>query len=252
MEPLNLEGPMRRIAKKHGIDLSKLDIQKILDARDARKEQEAIRFTQINNQIKKKRLYNSSLISDFEDLSQTFDDFRITDAKQKSEFDKAKNIAERILNGEIGNYTFAGNAGSGKTMLAISILNYINQNNDVKSCYFASFSMLVNENINGIHDPGQRRDALRAENCIKNCDVLVLDDLGSETAMKSDTREASDYTQSLLFRIADYRKSKVNIVTTNNSSKELQSIYNSKIYSRLIAKKANNAIRFDSKDMRNV
>ena len=54
MEPLNLEGPMRRIAKKHGIDLSKLDIQKILDARDARKEQEAIRFTQINNQIKMK------------------------------------------------------------------------------------------------------------------------------------------------------------------------------------------------------
>lgn len=252
MEHLNLDGPMRRIAAKHGIDLSRIDIDRVLESRDEREEKESIKFTQMNNRIKKRRLFESSLISDYEDLGQTFDDFRITDNKQSLELNKAKNIAGRIMNGEIGNFTFAGNAGAGKTMLAIGILNEVMNSSEYLSCYFASFSMLLNETLNGMKDYGMKLDALNAEKCIKNCDVLVLDDLGSETAMKSETREASDYTQSLLFRLADYRKNKVNIVTTNNSSKELQLIYNPKIYSRLIAKKGNNAIRFDSKDMRNI
>lgn len=252
MEPLDLDGAMRIVAAKHGIDLNNIDIQHAIDTRDEREENEAIKFTQMNNRIKKRRLFESSLISDYGDLSQTFDDFKITDDQQSDEFNKAQSIANRITNNEIGNFTFAGNAGSGKTMLAISILNEVMKSSDSLSCYFASFSILLNETLMGIKDYGMKKDAMNAEKCIQNCDVLVLDDLGSETAMKSETREASDYTQSLLFRIADYRKSKVNIVTTNNSSKELQLIYNPKIYSRLIAKKGNNAIRFDSKDMRNV
>lgn len=252
MEPLNLDGPMRRIAAKHGIDLTKLNINQVLENRDQREEQESIKFTKMNNRIKRRRLYDSSLISDCDDLEQTFMDFKVIDDIQSVELSKAKNIASRIINGEIGNFTFSGRAGSGKTMLAISILNKILENDDSLSCYFVSFSMLLNMTLDGMKDSGMKQESWGVENCIKHCDVLVLDDLGSETAMKAETREATDYTQSLLFRLADYRKNKTNIVTTNNSSKELQSIYNPKIYSRLIAKKADNAIRFDSRDMRNI
>lgn len=252
MEPLNLDGPMRRIAAKHGIDINKIDIDQVLKQRDQREELEAIKFTNMNNRIKRMRLFNSSLISDAEDLHQFFSDFEISDDEQSIEFNKATDIANRIMSGEVGNYTFAGKAGSGKTMLAVSILNQIMNSKTNLSCYFVSFSMLLNMTLVGIKDFSMKQKAWDVEDCIKACDVLVLDDLGSESAMKSVTDEASNYTQSLLFRLADYRKSKVNIVTTNNSSKELQSIYNPKIYSRLIAKKSNNAIRFDSKDMRNI
>ncbi|MFH5812098.1 ATP-binding protein [Companilactobacillus sp. FL22-1] len=252
MEPLNLDGPMRRIAAKHGIDVNKIDIDKVLKERSRREELEAIKFTAMNNRIKRNRLFNSSLISDVEDLHQSFDSFEINDDAQSLEFNKAKEIADRIISGETGNFTFAGRAGSGKTMLAVSILNQIMNSKTTLSCYFVSFSMLLNMTLVGIKDFSMKQKAWDVEDCIKVCDVLVLDDLGSESAMKSVTDEASNYTQSLLFRLADYRKSKVNIVTTNNSSKELQSIYNPKIYSRLIAKKASNAIRFDSEDMRNI
>ncbi|WP_363472809.1 AAA family ATPase [Companilactobacillus musae] len=252
MEPLNLDGPMKRIAAKHGIDINKIDIDQVLKQRDQREELEAVKFTNMNNRIKRTRLFNSSLISDAEDLHQFFSDFEISDDAQSIEFNKATDIANRIMSGEVGNYTFAGKAGSGKTMLAVSILNQIMNSQTNLSCYFASFSMLLNMTLVGIKDFSMKQKAWDVEDCIKACDVLVLDDLGSESAMKSETDEASNHTQSLLFRLADYRKSKVNIVTTNNSSKELQSIYNPKIYSRLIAKKSNNAIRFDSKDMRNI
>lgn len=252
MEHLNLDGPMRRIASKHGINLAKIDMDDVLKNRDEREKTESIRFTRMNNRIKRKRIFDSSLISDVEDLNQTFSDFEVNDEKQSVELNKSKDISKRIAQGEVGNFTFSGNAGSGKTMLAVSILNNIMNTNDTLTCYFVSFPMLVNEVLGGINDYEMKLDSLKAEKCIKNCDVLVLDDLGSETAMKSDVREASDHTQSLLFRLADYRKNKVNIVTTNNTSKELQNIYNNKIYSRLIAKKARNAIKFDSKDMRNI
>jgi hypothetical protein len=47
---------MRRIAAKHGIDLSKLDFNDLLASRDEREEQEAIKFTQMNNKSKRSRI----------------------------------------------------------------------------------------------------------------------------------------------------------------------------------------------------
>lgn len=258
MESLNLDGPMRRIAAKHGIDLSKLDFNDLLASRDEREEQETIKFTQMNNKSKRSRTFQSSLVSDFEDLKQTFDDFNVTDDKQQKELNRAKNIATRIIQGETGNFTFSGPAGSGKTMLAISILNAINKSKCGKTCYFLSFEMFISKQKASFNDPALKKDIQKIEKCIQNCDVFVLDDLGSETFMqhvdkfKKKPTQASEFTQETLFRFADYRKSKTNIVTTNNSSTELQDIYNSKIYSRLIAKNMGNAIKFDSKDMRNI
>lgn len=254
MERLDLDSAMRSIAIKHHVNLAAIDFNQVIANRDERQEEEAERFTIMNQNTKRRRLFDSSVISDKEDLQQTFDDFDITDDNQNRELLEAKKIAYRIIQGVTGNFTFSGNAGAGKTMLAISVLNQIMKSNDVLTCYFASFSMLVQMSKDSFTDEGIKRDLSKAEKCIQNCDVLVLDDLGSESAMKSDDRynEASNYTQALLFRIADYRKSKTNIVTTNNTSKEIQRIYNNKIYSRLIAKKKENAIIFDSRDMRNL
>ena len=267
LEKIDFDSTIKMIARKHNIDLSKIDTsrpdlsteqkQKAWDRIwGEKKNKEFEVFERKFQENNRKRLFNSALISDIDDLKQTFNDFKVINNKQKVELLGAKKIAYRIINGEVGNFTFSGNAGSGKTMLAISILNQVMLSNKSLSCYFASFAMMAQMGKDSINDEGIKRDLIRTEKCIKACDILVLDDLGSESAFKSNNQygdnEASNYTQKILFRIADYRKSKVNIVTTNNSSKELQEIYNPKIYSRLIAKKLGNAIRFDSEDMRNI
>ncbi|AYE37793.1 ATP-binding protein [Companilactobacillus zhachilii] len=253
MEMFGFDDYMRKIARKHGIDLNKANIQDAIDHRDERQEQESIKFTKENNKVKRKRMFDSSVVSDPIILSKTFDDFNITDKIQKSEFDKARSIADRILNGEKGNFTFSGTPGAGKTLSAVSILNKIQHSDSSLTCYFASVSMLAQMNKDSIQYPEIKTDFINAERCIKQCDILVLDDLGSETSFQKNIKEASDYQQAMLFRLADYRaenKNKVNIVTTNNTSKELKRIYNGKIYDRLIASNFDNVIKFTSKDCR--
>jgi len=258
MEPLDFSVRMRQIARKHGIDINKMDFKKINSEREERMNREAIRLTKRNKISKKRRFLDYSVASDESDIKHTFDDFSVGDELQRAELDKAKQIAERISNGETGNFTFSGNAGSGKTLLAVSILNYVNTNSYNKLCYFLSFEVYMMMVKASFNDSRLKSDVQMIEMCVRDSDLLVLDDLGSETFMqhvddkKKNPTQASEFTQELLYRFADYRKNKTNIVTTNNTSKELQSIYNPKIYSRLIAKKANNAIRFDSRDMRNI
>ena len=79
--------------------------------------------------------------------------------------------------------------------------------------------------------------------------MLVLDDLGSESVLVNNS-EASNFTQKVLFRIADYRKNKPNIITTNNTSVQLRKMYNEKIVSRLLAKNSDNIVVFDGEDRR--
>lgn len=250
----SMEEVMRFVQKKHGtIDINP---DEVLATRDAREHERSIEFTKKLIHQDRKRMFNSSLISDWDDLKQSFSHFKVTDQYQDIELSKAKNIADRIISGETGNYTFSGSAGAGKTMLAVSILNYINAQDVNLKCLFVSMSMLMDletASFSGA-DGGDTR---KLEKCIKNCDILVLDDLGSESTLQVQEGnrgipQSKDYVQRALFRICDYRKSKTNIVTTNNTSVEIQRIYNPKIYSRLIAKKKENVIVFNSRDMRNI
>lgn len=250
----SMEDVMKLVRKKHGT--INVDPDKVLADRDERERQRSIEFTQKLISQERRKMFNSSLISDWDDLKQTFSNFTVNDQYQDIELRKAKNIADRITSGEQGNYTFSGSAGAGKTMLAVSILNYINAQNINLKCLFVSMSMLMDletASFSGA-DGG---DARKLEMCIKNCDVLVLDDLGSESTLQvqegnRSIPQSKDYVQRALFRICDYRKSKTNIVTTNNTSIEIQRIYNPKIYSRLISKKKENIIVFNSQDMRNI
>lgn len=122
-------------------------------------------------------------------------------------------------------------------MLAVSILNGLNGLDTTTSFYFLSFAMFVNNSQMAFKDEYLKRDNYKVEECVKNCDVLVIDDLGSESSLQSKTSEASNYAQKILFRFADYRKNKTNIITTNNSGAELQHLYDPKIISRLMTKK---------------
>lgn len=245
-----LDAVSKRIALKHGVDYDGIDFKKVISEREQREHKWAIEFTKKNQQLKRKGIFKSSLVSDWDDLRFNFSDFETNTTEQKNELAKAKNIANKIYQGETGNFLFTGKPGLGKSMLAVSILNGLNSLDTPLSCYFISFAMFVNNNQMSFHDQGLQDDNYRVEQCVKNCDVLVIDDLGSESSLQSKTGEATNYAQKILFRFADYRKNKVNIITTNNTGRELQKLYDPKIISRLMTKRPENSILFTGKDMR--
>lgn len=242
-------------------DLKKKDINidwdhvKNIDM-DEKRKQDDINITKRYKAQEKRRMFSSSLVSDINDLKHTFDDFNTDTPEQQKKLSQAQNIANEIYNGSTSNYLFTGKAGRGKTMLAVSILNGLNSLNTDITCLFVSVEMLINLERQAVTDKFniEKNDVYRIEKCIKKCDVLVLDDLGSETSFASgkEIQPATRFTQEVLFRIADYRKNKANIVTTNNTGEELLRMYNGKIASRLLTKKRENAIMFDGQDMRDI
>ena len=141
------------------------------------------------------------------------------------------------------NTIFTGLPGSGKSHLAMSMLKFINTNADpMMSCLFIS----VNDLLRMVKDSiCNTKSVYTEENMIRlltDADVLVLDDLGSESSFKRDTSESSEYNQRLLFAILNARSR--TIITTNLSSQQLEEIYNPKIVSRIYRGVEGHVIKF--------
>lgn len=161
---------------------------------------------------------------------------------------KSREIAKDYSNGAHYNVIFQGAAGTGKTMLATCILNYI-QKNAVKpiNCLFISVSELPElafaKYKKEEHELQARYQQLLKD--LEDTDVLLLDDLGTESSMQSITSEASQTIQDTMFKIADKMQGKAVIITTNNTGSELQAIYNQKITSRLLTTNKDHILLFN-------
>ena len=145
---------------------------------------------------------------------------------------------------------FYGTPGEGKTHLAMSILNAVNENaNPPEKCLFIDINELINRIYSSFKNTNQLWTKDYAIKRLKSVDLLVLDDLGSESTMKSDTSEASDFIQEILKKVLDGQKRL--IITTNLTSQQLTQVYNPKIVSRMFAHSRGYAIDFSGiKDKR--
>lgn len=202
---------------------------------------------------KQRAMYKSSVFNEQGVLDQHFKDFRAETAEQKNNLLKARKITKRIIDGEKFKAVFTGSAGSGKTMLSVCVMNYVYENTNM-SCLFVSVPKLMDWERVRAGGSDERR-AINLEKRIQNADLVVWDDLASETALKhpdKDTKiaQASEHTQKVLFYLADSRKGKNDVFTTNNTSKELMQIYNHKLISRMLTEKPENIIQFSGKDQR--
>ncbi len=134
------------------------------------------------------------------------------------------------------NLLFMGGAGLGKTHLTLAMVAEITLGgHDVfYSTANGLFSALENEHFN-LHST-DTFDAVLA------CDLLAIDDLGSEFA--------SPYTKSALYNIVNSRllSGKPTIISTNLSMAEIERIYSSRIASRLIGEYT--AKKFCGRDIR--
>lgn len=117
---------------------------------------------------------------------------------------------------------FMGNTGLGKTHLSLSIVNelLLKDYDVLYGSAFNLFSKMENEHFN-LHSEDTYNYAI-------NCDLLVIDDLGSEFV--------SPYTQTLLYNIVNTRllASKPVIINTNLSMKDIHTKYTPRVSSRFI------------------
>lgn len=174
-----------------------------------------------------------------------FADFIAPDEVTRDVLQKGQAISEAFKQGHYFNAVFSGATGRGKTMLAVAIMNDVNENSQFDAqgmiISMAMYADLLMANLNG--ERIEERTLL--EKRMMGADLLIWDDFGSDTSMKKELHEANDTTQKAIFRIIDARQGKANIITTNHTGDELGYMYNAKITSRLLTKKPDHAIDFN-------
>jgi len=177
-----------------------------------------------------------SLVDEASDYGKTFENFKAEKGTKEAQMGNAtfQLAKEYIANSKKPIKTFMyGTPGEGKTHLAMAMLNKINEEAaPPQGCLFVNINTLFTYIKRSFDDPTWFWSEYNAIKKLTEADVLVLDDLGSESSMKMSATEASDYKQGILKQILD--KQKRVIVTTNLTFDQLQRVYNPKLVSRLL------------------
>jgi len=121
---------------------------------------------------------------------------------------------------------FCGGVGTGKTHLAVAVMNELIQTKRVPSLFVTVPELL--DNLRGAYnDPGRNLDEWM--DAVKNADLLLLDDLGSE--------RPTEWVQERLFVIINhrYRESLPTVFTSNIGPENLPAQLGERTASRIIA-----------------
>ncbi len=178
--------------------------------------EEAYKLSNLEERIKVQNFENSDLtvFSRPEEMKLTYN--------RAYEFCTDFNIGKK-------NLIFIGNPGTGKTFLSSCIAKRFLDNK--KSVLYLS-AVKLSDILDDIKF--KKRNLLSEDEIsdyidfIQNCDLLIIDDLGTEFSLP--------YSQSQIFDILEMRmlSKKCNIISTNLSLEELASKYSSRFTSRLI------------------
>lgn len=154
------------------------------------------------------------------------------------------------------NTVLSGRPGSGKTHLATSIVKAVNDHSADKrfagfyqKCLFISIVALIKNIRKSWQDTTARWTLDYAEKQMKAADLLVIDDLGSESTMQArnpNGREAKQWVQESLLSVLEAQHRV--IITTNLTVDELHQTYNSKLVSRMLAGSQGHIIDFKGVD----
>lgn len=218
------------------------------------KSNEAIVKQRTDNYYKRDRHYiKQSIYSDGTLKVATFDTYQTDDEETTTNKKKARTLAGQYLKGSTFNVVFTGKVGTGKSHLAKSMLEAVNEHSDpYRKCLFVS----VDELISLLRYSYGNREGLN-ENQLRNlcvdADLLVLDDLGAEVGAIKTEKSASNDTVRIINAIVTGRMDKPTIFTTNLSSRQISAMYDQRIASRILkGVNKDRIIKFsETKDKRN-
>lgn len=205
--------------------------------------------------IRERQYDNASVWGTSGKLSFSFPEWKPSQQKNtqlaRSILDKAIGLTKIMMTSNF-NVLLYGDAGVGKTAMALAIMNALKKNTD-KTVMFVSVMDLRELIMYDFSDIEAKQEIEFIEKRMRDVDVLILDDFGSEAGGMKNTGTASERLQQFWVRVAEARQKKdknglkrfSNIITTNNDREDLERMYNKKIVSRLITKKAENTIVFD-------
>lgn len=152
----------------------------------------------------------------------------------------ALQFIENFENHEEKNILFTGKTGLGKTFLTNCIANELL--NKGYTVIYQTAPYLMDKIIDYKFNKDNSKESEDFNREIKNADLLIIDDLGTETT--------NNYRYEELFNIINYRinTNKKIIISTNLSLKDIQARYDERISSRIIGEF--NSYRFYGDDIR--
>lgn len=167
---------------------------------------------------------NSLMPSDMKDAS--FSTFTVSNETDEHAKNFALRVARHYFKDGRGNAVIVGQAGRGKTHLAIAIAKKLNidfkANNNPKSVLFMNVPAMFQKIQSGFN----KKDARTTDewlDLLKKVDYLILDDFGKG--------DQSQWKQDFLYNLLDSRDK--TIVTTNLIGKDMVKIFDASLVSRV-------------------
>lgn len=175
-------------------------------------------------------LYSNSNIDkylssvDFSQVSDKYYEGKDLDAF-KDTYQKALNFVD-TFNTDFKNLVIYGTVGSGKSLISACVAKALIEK-EYSVLYFSS-SALMDLFSKYTFDYKSRQELYAAYSDIFECDLLIIDDLGTE--------QINNFSISNLFTCLNerYLNKKSTIISTNLSPKDLSETYTERIYSRLV------------------
>ena len=163
--------------------------------------------------------------------------------------EQALNFMKRMLRDylkfETGNVILSGPPGIGKSHLSIGLAKALNEKfkecKQPKSVLFISTSALFSKIEESFNNRGDFTESY-AVNLLSNVDFLFFDDLGKESSMSGNLKEANEWRQRVLFKILDNRQT--TFFNTNLSSNDIKTIYNKALADRIFKGASKHIFKF--------
>lgn len=187
--------------------------------------------------------FNVRLASEFNKLNSdlhkvSFDD---CDRMNTTLIKKISELCEQFPSQKSNKVIFCGASGVGKTHLSYAIGNYF-----IKKNIFTIFisSANLNQLFLKYHTAPvtEKKDIL---DNIVNCEILIIDDLGTEPKLRNVTNEYLLYLINLR-----NTNNKLTVITTNLTPEGILTTYDERIFSRLFDKSNSLPILIDGEDKR--
>ena len=146
----------------------------------------------------------------------------------KKIYDKSAKYIEGFPNGDKPFYVVAGSSGTGKTVWAAAVASEIMRKGGT-AVTVTAFELV--KRAKDYHTQFAIEDYVDLFTPMLDADILVIDDLGTETMLKNITRE-------YLFTIINERwmRKKYTVVTTNLTPEQMLNRYGEAIFSRICDK----------------